>query len=51
MNIFAFLQPEWSTWYGTATKAQEMGITDPRTACFYARRTLELAANWLYQHE
>ncbi|MHC5719602.1 MAG: DUF4145 domain-containing protein, partial [Nostoc sp.] len=24
---------------------------DPRTACFYARRALELTVNWLYQYD
>jgi type I restriction enzyme, R subunit len=24
---------------------------DPRTACFYARRALELAVSWAYKHD
>lgn len=51
MSNFAFLQSEWTTLYGAAIKAEEMANTDARTACFYARRTLELAVDWLYKHD
>lgn len=51
MSNFAFLQSEWSTLYGAASKAEGMANTDARTACFYARRTLELAVDWLYKHD
>ena len=51
MSNFAFLQSEWSTLYGAAIKAEEMANTDARTSCFYARRTLELAVDWLYKHD
>jgi type I restriction enzyme, R subunit len=51
MSNFAFLQSEWSTLYGAATKAEGMANTDARTSCFYARRTLELAVDWLYKHD
>ena len=36
---------------GLPTKAEQAALTDPRTACFYARRTLELAVVWLFQAE
>ena len=42
------LQPEWSTFYGAAIKAEGMANTDARTSCFYARRTLALPVDWLY---
>ncbi len=48
---FAFLQAEWPALYTEATKAEHAALTDPRTACFYARRTLELAVVWLFQAE
>lgn len=48
---FAFLQAEWPALYAEATKAEHATLTDPRTACFYARRTLELAVVWLFQAE
>ena len=51
MSNFAFLQPEWSSLYGSATKAEEMANTDARASCFYARRTLELVVSWLYKHD
>ncbi|MDP2000568.1 MAG: DEAD/DEAH box helicase family protein [Rhodoferax sp.] len=51
MSNFAFLQSEWSTLFGAAIKAEEMANTDARTSCFYARRTLELAVDWLYKHD
>ncbi|MCF8168140.1 MAG: DEAD/DEAH box helicase family protein [Rhodoferax sp.] len=51
MSNFAFLQSEWSTLYGAASKAEGMANTDARTFCFYARRTLELAVDWLYKHD
>jgi type I restriction enzyme R subunit len=40
---FAFLRAEWLQAYEAAEKAQDAAFPDPRTACFYARRSLELA--------
>ena len=51
MSNFAFLQSEWSALYGAAIKAEAMANTDARSSCFYARRTLELALDWLYKHD
>jgi type I restriction enzyme R subunit len=51
VSNFAFLQSEWSTLFGAASKAEGMANTDARTSCFYARRTLELAVDWLYKHD
>jgi len=51
MSNFAFLQSEWPLFHEAAVKAEGMVNTDPRAACFYARRTLELAVKWLYKHE
>ncbi|HQY76455.1 MAG TPA: DEAD/DEAH box helicase family protein, partial [Rhodoferax sp.] len=51
MSNFAFLQREWSLLYEAATKAEDMANTDARASCFYARRTLELAVDWLYKHD
>ena len=48
---FSFLQAEWPALYAEATRAEQAALTDPRTACFYARRTLELAVVWLFQAE
>ncbi len=43
MSQFAFLQAEWSAVYDSAARAESAVHSDPRTACFYARRALELA--------
>ena len=51
MSNFAFLQAEWPDLYQSARRVEEYIYGDPRTACFYARRTLELAVQWLYQHD
>jgi len=48
---FAFLQAEWPALYAEGLRAEQAALTDPRTACFYARRTLELAVVWLFQAE
>ncbi|MGN7158086.1 DEAD/DEAH box helicase family protein [Dietzia cercidiphylli] len=46
---FDFLQAEWPVLYAEARKAERNAMFDPRTTCFYARRTVELAVKWLYQ--
>jgi type I restriction enzyme R subunit len=51
MSNFAFLQSEWSLLHQDAVKAESFAHSDPRTACIYARRTLELSVNWLYKHD
>jgi len=51
MGNFQFLLPEFSAVFESASKAESLAITDPRTACFYARRTLELAVSWAYKFD
>ncbi|TMC00331.1 MAG: DUF4145 domain-containing protein [Chloroflexi bacterium] len=51
MSQFAFLQREWATVFEAASKAEETVHVDPRTACFYARRALELAVSWAYKYD
>jgi len=48
---FGFLQHGWPDLFAEASRAEKAVATDPRTACFYARRTLELAVAWLYRAE
>lgn len=48
---FSFLQAEWPALFAEAGKAEQAALVDPRTACFYARCTLELAVVWLFQAE
>ena len=51
MSNFAFLLAEWPLQHESAVKAEGLVHADPRAACFYARRTLELSLAWLYKHE
>lgn len=51
MSQFAFLQTEWAGVYESAARAETAVHADPRTACFYARRALELAVGWAYKHD
>jgi len=51
MSNFALLQTEWPDVHAAAKQAEHYALGDPRSACFYARRALELAVNWLYQHD
>ena len=51
MTHFAFLQSGWPAILEASTKAEAAVHPDPRTACFYARRALELTVAWLYKHD
>ncbi|MBE0549247.1 MAG: DEAD/DEAH box helicase family protein [Rubrivivax sp.] len=51
MSNFGFLLAEWPLLHESATKAEDMAHIDARAACFYARRTLEMAVAWLYKHD
>src|SRR5437870_6430633 len=51
MSQFSFLQREWPAVFEAAGKAEAAVHPDPRTACFYARRALELAVAWVYKHD
>src|SRR5213596_4198321 len=51
MSHFSFLEREWSAVFDAASRAETAVSADPRTACFYARRTLELAVSWAYKHD
>ena len=46
---FQFLQAEWPQLYEAAAKAEGFVYPDPRAACFYSRRALELAVAWLFE--
>ncbi|MBB4817627.1 type I restriction enzyme R subunit [Pseudomonas alcaligenes] len=49
MSNFDFLKAEWPALHAEALKAEAGVLADPRSACFYARRTLELMVAWLFQ--
>ncbi|HAP39887.1 MAG TPA: restriction endonuclease subunit R, partial [Nitrospira sp.] len=51
MSQFLFLQREWAALFEAASKAEGAVYTDSRTACFYARRALELTVTWAYKHD
>ncbi|WP_137354881.1 DUF4145 domain-containing protein, partial [Nocardia farcinica] len=46
---FDFLQAEWPQLYAEAKKAERDALFDPRTTCFYARRTVEHTVMWIYR--
>src|SRR5687768_13794129 len=48
---FGFLKAEWPEVHEAAAQAAGAAHPDPRTACFYARRTLELAVNWAFKFD
>ena len=51
MSQFGFLEREWAAVFDAAARAEAAVHGDPRTACFYARRALELAVAWAYKHD
>src|SRR5688500_1907216 len=51
MSNFIFLKSEWPDLFDSAAKVESLARTDARSCCFYARRTLELAIHWLYDHD
>jgi type I restriction enzyme R subunit len=42
VSQFAFVAREWPDVFDAAERAEGAVHADPRTACFYARRALEL---------
>ncbi len=51
ISNFDLLTAEWPAVYESAVKAEQMVHPDPRTACFYARRSLEVVVAWLYKYD
>lgn len=51
MSNFAFLAAEWPGVHDAATRAEAAVYSDPRTACFYARRAVELAVRWAFRYD
>lgn len=48
---FSFLSDQWSFLQEDAQRVESYALRDPRSAAFYARRTLELALKWLYDND
>lgn len=51
MSNFVFLNPEWQNLYSAAATTESSINSDPRAACFHARRSLELAVHWIYAND
>ncbi|MFN0300788.1 MAG: hypothetical protein ACKVQU_10590 [Burkholderiales bacterium] len=51
MSNFAFLQAEFAAVRDAAAQAEAFLHADPRTACFHARRALELAVRWVFKYD
>jgi type I restriction enzyme, R subunit len=51
MSQFAFLSTEFPEVFAHASKAESLALADARAACFYARLALEVAVQWLYDHD
>jgi type I restriction enzyme, R subunit len=51
MSQFHFLEREWPAVFEAAGRAEAAARPDPRAACFYARRALELVVAWAYKHD
>jgi type I restriction enzyme R subunit len=51
MSQFSFLKAEFAEIYEHARKAEMLALSDPRSACFYARLALEISVQWLYRHD
>lgn len=51
MSQLAFLLTEFPDVYDSAHRAEVLANSDPRAACFYARRALELAVGWVFEHD
>ncbi|MEO7271145.1 MAG: DEAD/DEAH box helicase family protein [Vicinamibacterales bacterium] len=51
MSQFTFLQAEWPEIFDPARRAERLVYADARAACFYARRSLELAVAWVFKHD
>jgi len=51
VSQFRFLQGEWPEVAEAAMRSEAATYPDPRAACFYARRALELAVAWAYKHD
>jgi type I restriction enzyme R subunit len=51
MSQFALLEREWPAVFEAAARSEAAAYPDPRAACFYARRALELAVAWAYKHD
>ncbi len=45
---YAFITSQWPELHAEAVRVEQFALSDPRTSCFYARRTIELLVVWVY---
>lgn len=48
---FSFLNPSWPALYESARRSELAVRNDPRAACFYSRRALELLMGWVFSRD
>ena len=48
---YAFIASQWPELHGEAVRVEQCALSDPRTACFYGRRTIELLVEWVYEND
>ena len=48
---YALITDQWPELHAEALRVEQCALSDPRTACFYARRTVELLVEWAYDND
>ncbi|MEN9541003.1 MAG: hypothetical protein RLZZ459_1094 [Cyanobacteriota bacterium] len=48
---YALIASQWPELHAEAVRVEQCALSDPRTACFYARRTIELLVEWVYDND
>jgi hypothetical protein len=48
---YSLIAGQWPELHEEALKVEQFVLSDPRTACFYARRTIELLVEWIYTND
>ncbi|MCB1156077.1 MAG: DEAD/DEAH box helicase family protein [Leptospiraceae bacterium] len=51
MSNFVFLQSAWPTIFAEAKEAERLALLSPKASAILARSALELAVNWMYDHD
>jgi type I restriction enzyme R subunit len=48
---YALVADQWPELLGEAMRVEQFALSDPRTACFYTRRTVEVLVDWIYDND
>ncbi|MDI9406109.1 MAG: DEAD/DEAH box helicase family protein [Chitinophagaceae bacterium] len=48
---YALIASQWPELHAEAVRVEQFALSDPRTSCFYARRTIELLVEWVYDND